>query len=164
MRLVLPANGPIGWTLDQCKTKYGNAEHIPRTSDFTAGENYRFHVAGFWITVNIIDGMVTAVMYEPENPITRDQAKQILTKNASTTWKNDELFDYDEDMNIIKTKDSRSHNLSAALHLISRNHTIWRLMIHDDTILDPIRNRIEAAKQEKKDKEVKEVQRKVDNL
>lgn len=81
-------------------------------------------------------------MYQPDKPITRDQAKQILAKNSSTNWKSDELFETDEKMNIMMTKDRHAHNLSAALHLIHRNHTIWRLMIYDDTILDPIRNGI----------------------
>jgi hypothetical protein len=94
----------------------------------------------------------------------RQSLRRCLAKNSSTNWKSDELFETDEKMNIMKTKDRHAHNLSAALHLIHRNHTIWRLMIYDDTILDPIRNGIEEAEQEKKDDGEREAQRKVDNL
>src|SRR5258707_1293495 len=82
---VVKVKAQIGWTLDQCKAKYGNAESV-YNDHFPGGENYRFHPDGFWVTVNINNGAVSGIIYEPTSSITEEQAEQILSKNSSSKW------------------------------------------------------------------------------
>jgi uncharacterized protein YcnI len=165
LALATRTRAQIGWTLDQCKAKYGEASKDhgePQTTGMQQvrsmavpyGETYTFNPSGFTVAVALSNGVVAAIEYESEaGSITFEQAKEILANNASTTWRKDnELSDDETDTLVTKS----NHNLRADLYLdyvepspLKADHnSISELVIIDDTVSQQMDEKADAADKE----------------
>jgi hypothetical protein len=113
------AQASIGWTLDQCKAKYGTANPTERGENLPEylREKYVFNVSGFRIVVAIGYGVVSAIVYEPENPLSQERGKEILSKNYNTKWEPDDVLGNEPDVDVLKTNSKNKHDLIAMFHL-----------------------------------------------
>jgi hypothetical protein len=168
------AKAQIGWTLDQCKAKYGEAimeglglhdlrlEKGISSYPTPAGETYLFNVSGFKLGIAFARGAAIAVEYDPEVALTLKQAKEILAKNSSTTWKKDAQLS-DDEADTLTTKGK--HDLLADLYFQTptfdspseANHnSIECIIVQDDTVMTQIQKEGDAADQENKAKKTQD--------
>jgi len=116
---TLNANARLGWTLDQCRQKYGTEKKTTRNADLDTPV-YIFETPYFKIIAGMMDGKVTPITYVaiPEwtptglfNFYTRDVIDVIVRKNVGDQKLIEEssgiagLLSY-------KTKDGTSVNIS----------------------------------------------------
>lgn len=173
------AQAQIGWTLDQCKAKYGE----PIGSDKV--QMWTFNVNGFkiefwfnWIhqsvEIPLAEITVSQIKFNPETPITVAQAKQILAKVSSTTWKrNHDGSDDEADAWETRMSTPPKHDISAYLYfappaLLSstepdRSH-IQTILVLDDTVSEQDSKEGAQEQADQKAKEEKKVQENVDGL
>jgi hypothetical protein len=180
------AKAQIGWTLDQCKAKYGEAvkddgqdqsvgiQTMRGYASITpAGEMYIFNVSGFKLGIAFAYDVVLAIDYEPDVPLTFEQAKKILIKNANTAWRKDaQLRDEEADTFIAKSK----HELVADVYLDNRkafydgkdsppdHNSIRCIVIVDDTVHTQINKESEALDKENKAKKEQKTRDDVNGL
>lgn len=172
------ANAQIGWTLDQCRAKYGTEIGGDKIDSFV------FQVTGFKVTMifqvtyptggGFARGGVKIIQFEPENPITFAQAKQILTKVSNTIWKRDpDPAVSDDEMDTWKTKMTTGHNIDGQLTFAAPNSFnstkpdrthVEAITVMDDTVIDQ-ESKEAKAEQEAQDKADKaKAQSNVDGL
>jgi hypothetical protein len=180
LMMLTIAQAQIGWTLDQCKAKYGAEISGDKVDSFV------FQVSGFKITTTFQvtyltgggfnRGGVEIIEFEPETPITFAQAKQILTKVSNTAWKRDSdpaLSDEELDTWETKMTTEPKHNLNgllafAAPELLSstkpdRTH-IESVTVQDDTAMSQDSEEGMRDQAKEKAKEEKKTQDSVDGL
>jgi hypothetical protein len=107
---IATAQARIGWTMEQCISKYGQPtygyeteenvyKHPSRNEPADAvlsviresGENWKayiFQIGGMTIYASFYDGVVSNIAYKPDDAFTLAQAMTILNKNSSE-WKKD---------------------------------------------------------------------------
>ena len=179
------AQARIGWTLEQCKTQYGEASkyaHQKPESDaidtaraFSDSDDsiYVFASSGFKITIGFHEGVANVITYEPANneDLTYKQASEILSKNSGTVWKREKDLE-DDTADLLTTKGKHDYeaylifdivDLSKSGAAANRSH-VAGVVIIDDTIHNG-----EAAKSKAKDDKEKATKNKaqqdsVDNL
>jgi hypothetical protein len=180
--MVTTAQAQIGWTLDQCKAKYGEpiddnrddqSQWIQEVRDWADGKTYIFNTSGFKLAITVTDGAVVAISYHPENSqssISYKQAREILTKNANSNWKRDSELS-DQETEALSTRNN-NHVLEAWLPFASLtlrppkfdHNAVEYVAIKDDTVDEQVKKGSEATEKENKAKEASKTQHDVDGL
>jgi len=86
MGLVLSANAQLGWSLGDCKQKYGKVLETQKLKGDRLG--YFFKYKGILITVAILDGKVSRVAFGNNKGkwTSEDMAQFLLTEAPNAKW------------------------------------------------------------------------------
>lgn len=169
---IATAHAQIGWTLEQCKAKYGEAtenkqlgyqgDAIDILDSLSGWESpiQTFKSSGFEIAVWLHEGTVLAIGYTPDKggTLTGNQVRQILAKFSPTKWKQNHNDDVESDCT------SRFYTLAANKHELRATMQLGQDFL-DDMDLDKsgaayvviddatVQKQVDADKDAKKDKE-----------
>jgi hypothetical protein len=172
----------LGWTLEQCKAKYGESvkdkgqpeyqsEVIKELRGFDLKNDVEFFKVGaFKVGIAFLNDSAFAIAYEPKDPISDQQAREILAKHTKSAWKKvPELSD--ESMQSLSSKGT-THELTADVYFdlvtmtpekYDRNQ-ITGITVFDETVKQQVFSRIQSESDKEEAAQSKKIQSNVDGL
>jgi hypothetical protein len=182
LAIASTSQAQLGWTLEQCKAKYGEATKDKGQPEYQseALQDLRgygldtdiefFKVGAFKVGMDFLKDSAFAIAYEPTDPISDQQAKGILAKHSKNPWK--KVPDLSDESIQSLTGKAGSHDLSAHVYfdLVTikpekyDRDLITGVAVFDEAVISQIDNRVQSETDKEDAAKSKKIQSNVDGL